>query len=367
MGSWLSIFGKCLLHIFLLPVKVLASFLFYILYRPAIVFDKNKYLSYTPTDMESKLKSLKENLPIDNYMSDGDGGKFLGLAYASCKDKRMWDALSQLLYKDKTFLRAPWTEDYDRKAFSGDMWAGMFPAILTAIECGHATPEQKKQIAKIIEYTIFKEKTFVFKHPTEKDQDRGFAFPFWSMCSNFFDVITMCYINEKLTKEFKYKFLRYVFTVIGFPTMICLRQGFFISHVYALNFFTEHSALVKAYYVYKLLGYKFLKKPLLRHCKDNPWFADSAKFIFDIDGDFELYNLHLYDYLNTNTIETIPNSWRFEYLSLKGFEKKPNYSKFALPYRFRTGGKYIDDSKPMEPKPYVQKNRNADIIHLYNW
>jgi len=71
------------------------------------VFDKNKYLSYTPTDMESKLKSLKENLPIDNYINDGDGGKFLGLAYASCKDKRMWDALSQLLYKDKTFLRAP--------------------------------------------------------------------------------------------------------------------------------------------------------------------------------------------------------------------------------------------------------------------
>lgn len=53
----------------------------------------------------------------------------------------------------------------------------MFPAILTAIECGHATEEQKIQISKIIEYTIFKEKTFVWKHPTEKKQDRGFAFP----------------------------------------------------------------------------------------------------------------------------------------------------------------------------------------------
>lgn len=367
MISWLSIFGKCLLHVLLLPVKIFASVLFYFLYFPSIKFDKSLYLNYIPKDIESKLKTLKENLPIESYIEDGDGGKFLGLAYASSKDKRIWDALSKLLYKDKTFLRAPYCENYDRKAFSGDMWAGMFPAILTAIKTGHASPEQQKQIAKIIEYTIFKEKTFVFKHPTEKKQDRGFAFPMWSMCSNFFDAITMCYINELLTKEFKYKFLRYVLTVLGFPVMWNLRQGLFVKHVFAMNFFTEHSALVKAYYVYKFLGYKFLKGAILRHCKDNPWFADAAKIRFDLTGDFELYNLHLYDYLNTDTIETIPNSWRFEFLSLKGFEKKPNYSKFSLPYRFRTGGKYIDDNKPMEPKPYVQKNRNADVIHLANW
>lgn len=97
------------------------SFLFYIMYRPSIVFDKNIYLSYIPSDIESKLKTLKENLPIEEYLNDGDGAKFLGLAYTSSKDKRIWDALSRLFYKDKTFLRTPFNETYDQKAFSGDM------------------------------------------------------------------------------------------------------------------------------------------------------------------------------------------------------------------------------------------------------
>jgi hypothetical protein len=90
------------------------------------------------------------------------------------------------------------------------------------------------------------------------------------MGSNFFDVISMCLIAEKLNGGVKYKVLRYIFTIIGFPLMFFLRQGIFIKDVYALNFFTEHSALVKAYYVYKFCGYKFLKRPIVRHCEDNP-------------------------------------------------------------------------------------------------
>lgn len=177
----------------------------------------------------------------------------------------------------------------------------------------------------------------------------------------------MCYINEKLTKEFKYKFLRYIFTIIGYPTLLCLRQGVFIGKVYALNFFTEHSALVKAYYVYKFLNYNFLKNIILRHCKDNPWFMDSGKFKFELTGEDSLYFMFMYDYLNTTSIENMPHTWQSTYFSLKGFEKKTGYSKFSLPYRFRTGVKYLDDNKPMEPKPYDQKKHSADIVHLAKW
>lgn len=364
--SWLSIIGKIVLHIILLPVKFLISLIFNFLYFPSLKFDKNIYYNRLPVDVNKKVEEIKDSLNLDGYIDDGDGAKFIGLAYTSCKDKRLWDKLSTLLFGMTCFLRAPWEEDYDRKAFSGDMWAGMFPAILTALECNHMSEWQKKQVLTIIENTIFNGKTFVFKHPTEEKQDRGFVFPLWSMCSNFFDVISMCYIAEKLKGGVKYKVLRWIFTAVGFPLMFFLRQGIFVKSVYALNFFTEHSSLVKAYYVYKLCGYEFLKNSIIRHCNDNPWFMDSGKFLKNITGDSTLYDLHLNDYLNSDNTENIPWSFKYTYFSLKGFEKK-DYSLYSLPYRFRMGTKYLDDSKPMEPKNYIQKNGKADIIHLYDW
>lgn len=128
------------------------------------------------------------------------------------------------------------------------------------------------------------------------------------MCSNFFDVISLCYINELITNETRYKIIRYIFTVIGFPLMFCLRQGIFIKNIYAMNFFTEHSTLIKTYYVYKLLGYKFLKFALIKHCKDNQWFMDSGKILNDINSDPYLYYIHLYDYIFTEEPETLPEA-----------------------------------------------------------
>lgn len=367
--SYFSIGLKCLLHILLLPLKIFVEVLFYILYFPSLKFDHTKYNkpNYTQQEIESKLQNILQSFDTFPYLYDGDGAKFLGLAYTSSKDKRIWDSLKQLLYKERTFLREPFSSDYDASAFSGDMWAGMFPAILTAIHEKHLTEEEKIQLSNIIDYTLFKEKTLVFKHPTEKDQDRGFAFPIWSMCSNFFDVISLCYINETITKELKYKILRYIFTFLGFPLMFCLRQGIFVKNVYAMNFFTEHSALVKAYYVYKFINYKFLKFAILKHCKDNPWFMDSGKILSNIANDHHIYFTHLHDYISSDSPELMPDNWKTSYFSLKGFEPKDGWSEFSLPRRFRMRSKYIDDDKPMEPK-YKQENiKHADIIHMYNW
>ena len=365
--AYFFIFCKLLLHLLLLPLKMLIVFLFYMCYSPSLKFNPNLYLNYKPDDLEGKQKEILNNLPIDSYINDGDGAKFLGLAYTSCKDKRIWDGLTELFYKEKTFLREPWRENYDCKAFSGDMWAGFFSAIITAINENHITKEQKSQLKEIIDYTLFKEKTLTFKHPTEKEQDRGFMFPFWALCPDFFDVIALFYVNEKLTNQFKYKFFRYLFTILGFPLMFSLRQGFFIKSIYTMNFFTEHSSLVKAYYLYKFLNYKFLSPVILKQCDDHHWFADSAKILLDLEGHSDFYNMFVYDFINTKSPASVPQDWITEYFTFKGFEKKTNYTKYALPYRYRTGAKYLDDSKPMEPKFYIQEKSKADIIHLINW
>lgn len=369
MIAWLRIFCKISLHILLLPLKLLVNLLLGKLIFPDMKYDASKYLTEDSIkDKRSQVEKFKNDLNLEGYIEDGDGAKFLGLAYTSSKDKKIWDCLSQLLYKGISFLRAPYTDDYDRVAFSGDMWAGMFPAICTAIREGHITEPQKKQIGEIINYTLFKEKTLTFKHPTETTQDRGFCFPFWSMGSNILDVISLCYLGEVLTKEFKYKFLRYVFTVIGFPILFFgLRQGIFIRNVYAMNFFTEHSALVKAFYTYKFCGYTFLKRAIIKQCNDNPWFMDSGKILKNINKDDSLYNVHLNDYLNTTSFESLPPEWVHSYFSLKGFEKTVNFSLYSLPYRFRSGLKYSDDSKPMEPKKSSKRLLHTNIIHLYDW
>lgn len=375
---WLKFAGLMLVHTLLLPLKILVSWGIRGLWFPGIKTSAPRpaALGFQDIDLRKKAEKARASLDVSAILKDGDGAKFLGLAYASCKDLVIWKSICELFRNPYTFTRTPQTPGagYNEHAFSGDMWAGMFPAIVTAHQEGHISECDKALVlrAKIYD-TVFLNKPFTFRQLGGGPQDRGFLLPWYGLGPAFYDALSICHVGELLGGELvgRYRILKRILWVLGWPLMGSLRQGVFVGNVYLANFFTEHSSLVKAYYLYKLTGSRRMRNAVLRQVADHPWFMDGAKIEADIRGTVEARERHLaflHDYGSIKVApKGLPAGWAKTFFAVKGLETKRNYAGCMLPYRFRRGAKYLDDSKPMKPKMYDRKGWTADFIHAYNW
>lgn len=238
-----------LLYILLLPLNLVASLVLRLVWRPGYSTKVELEPCWSTYGLQTNIDLALSTLDITGISTNGDGPKFLGLAYKATGADKIWEVLESYL-GPKTIYRSP-NGTLDMKGilpvFSGDQLSGFLWGLYKAHQKGELNPFRLGDIKRIFDTTIFEGLPFVFQDANGKyTLGRGWIWTPWEPGHSTFDCVraTLALLNHLYPWDTRYKNLHTLFTWLGAPLRFCHDLSFWWNSVYMKSWYAEHSAML---------------------------------------------------------------------------------------------------------------------------
>lgn len=371
-----------LLHTLLLPLKFLISLIIFVCYFPNFKFDSNMFVP-TEKSMHDKSEDYIADFDIISlYDEDGDGCKFAGLYVGTIENKISWELFRRYIHPNGFMLRYPSLDSYkeDTPNFSGDMFAGLVEATITASNRCWFNHDDQLNLIKVWNKTLKTGTPLQFKHPLSNNkQDRGYLFKIFSLGDEALATLSFFAIGYKILGLKECKIWYNIFKFLCYPILFLPEIAIFINRIYGAAWYDEHSSMVIYSNTYHLTGDKIFKRAAYRlkhRYKYNPEilayyynmcytiYKDNGKEDRDYLRDYGTINYWLKNYdTSIKGTEVADESYFAKYFSLRSMKSK-QLSKFILPPKY-VSSKYLWESKIVENSIGNRSKYTLDYLHLY--
>ena len=323
-----------------------------------------------------KCRDVYKALDINLYLENGDGPKFIGLLSAADPSAEYhWNLVKSYWYED-CFVRNTQIELMKTALnFSGDQISGMLEAIWLRHKKIGLTVEEKSQLARIWQSTIFDGTKYQFKHPFTTTVDRGWLLSSFGLGNEVLALLAFLAVGYTVLEDQRYKEEYDKVLKENKKLLCCTDICIWFGRYYGAAWYDEHSQMSLysiGYDVTKSAIFMDAAKQLRDRYKWNPEIQGYyARYITDVSTYISMAREYISTILKAYNLETkgvcVPENLNTKsYFSLRSFKFVKMSPKILLPDN-RTS-LYLWETKDIEASSGDQnKNATIDFIHLYSF